>query len=70
MPSQNRVIFCKDQQDINHAVQKWVNVEQYKRVYTSSVDAQALHYLKQGEDYTNSPCTPLGEYKHVVIFEK
>lgn len=70
MPNQSRVVFCKDQDDIDHAVQKWVNVEEYKRVYTSSVDQQSLHSLRVSDDYTTSACTELGKFKHVIIFEK
>jgi len=70
MPQNCRVIFCKDQSEINAAVQRWVNEEGYKRVHTSTIDRHALHYLKASGGYTRSSCTPTDKFKHVILFEK
>ncbi|MCB1581463.1 MAG: hypothetical protein KDI92_00255 [Xanthomonadales bacterium] len=70
MVAETVVIFCENQNEINLAVQRWVNEEGFKRVYTSSVKEQALHYLKIDSGYRKSECTPYNLFKHVVLFEK
>lgn len=70
MKNNTRVVFCEDQGAVNRAVQKWVNENGYKRVYTSEANLDAAHFHEQSAgQYSRSPKTPIDKYKFAVIFE-
>lgn len=63
------VVLCADQNEINHAVNEWVNVKGYSHVHTSSADHSAAHFVDDGAGgYTRSGCSPRTA-KHIVVFE-
>ena len=68
MANQCVVVFCRNQAEINAAVQRYKNEEGFKRVHTSKVDQTAEHHLKVEAGYTRSACTPIGDYKAIVVF--
>ena len=73
MPVQSVVtVFCKSQSDVSEAVAEWVGVNGYRRVHTSSGTDEAAHFKLSGgvtAGFTRSSCTPMDEFKTVVVFE-
>ena len=68
MPNYTVVVFCKDQDEINDAVQTWVNVKGYKRVYTSEAGFEAAHFYKNANgDFTKSSHSRSEEISAIVF---
>ena len=71
MASKTVVVFCRNQEDINVAVQNWVNVNGYKRIHTFAAEESAGHFFKDTEgNWAECENTFAKGYRTVVVFQR
>jgi hypothetical protein len=63
-------VFCENQNQINAAIQAWVNVKGYEMVSRTNATYETAHYITTNEGYTINSCTPSGKFKTVIVFGK
>lgn len=63
-------VFCANQDEINQAVQTWVNVKGYVLSYKADANYEAVHFVSdEAGQFSRSNCTPADKYKSVLVFE-
>lgn len=61
-------VLCKDRAEINNAVNHWVNVMNYKRLYSANCSNEADHFVLDGAgNWTKCGSNRHGE-KIVLLF--
>lgn len=64
------VVFCRNQEEINVAVQNWVNVNGYKRIHTIAPADSAGHFLKDEEgNWAECQHTFNEGFRTVIVFQ-
>lgn len=64
------VVFCKDQDAINKAIQNWVNVKGYSLVSQTEGAYEAAHFVPDGAGgYSRNDCTHADEFRIALVFE-
>lgn len=64
--SKLKVVLCKNQTELNEAVNKWVNLENYKRLYTAKSSGQASHAVNDGSGNWDT-CSSDRKGQHIVV---
>ena len=63
-------VNCLDQSEVNEAINYWVNVRKYKRVYTAKCSLEADYYVRiDATNWTKSADNRNGE-TIIIIFGK
>lgn len=60
------VVMCKNQNEVNHAVNHWVNIQKYKRVHTEIAKTRAAHMIKDTAG-NYGPCASANQQDKIAV---